>query len=89
MANGLVPGITLAALAVFFIEYSRPMDGVLLFACSMFFIINVISGGYFLGDTGSFGLGVILLGYGLMGVLTASFPRDLWPPCSVTPASIF
>jgi len=72
-ANGLVPGITLAALAVFFMEYGRPMDGVLLFACSMFFIINVVSGWYFLGDTGSYGLGAILLGYGLTGVSEGHF----------------
>jgi UDP-GlcNAc:undecaprenyl-phosphate GlcNAc-1-phosphate transferase len=72
-ANGLVPGITLAALAVFFMEYSRPMDGVLLFACSIFFIINVVSGWYFLGDPGSYGLGAMLLGYGLMGVADGHF----------------
>jgi len=85
MANGLVPGITLAALAVFFIEYSRPMDGVLLFACSMFFIINVISGGYFLGNTGSYGLGAILLGYDLMAI----FPRNYGRLVLLPPAWIF
>ena len=72
-ANGLVPGIALAAFTVFFIEYGRPMDGALLFACTIFFIFNVISGWYFLGDTGSYGLGAILLGYGLLGVVDGHF----------------
>ena len=72
-ANGLVPGIALAAFAVFFMEYGRPMDGALLFACTIFFIFNVISGWYFLGDTGSYGLGAILLGYGLLGVVDGHF----------------
>jgi UDP-N-acetylmuramyl pentapeptide phosphotransferase/UDP-N-acetylglucosamine-1-phosphate transferase len=72
-ANGLVPGIALAAFTVFFIEYGRPMDGALLFACTIFFIFNVISGWYFLGDTGSYGLGAILLGYGLLGVVDSHF----------------
>jgi UDP-N-acetylmuramyl pentapeptide phosphotransferase/UDP-N-acetylglucosamine-1-phosphate transferase len=72
-ANGLVPGIALASFAVFFMEYGRPMDGALMFACSIFFIFNVISGWYFLGDTGSYGLGAILLGYGLLGVADGDF----------------
>ena len=72
-ANGLVPGIALAAFAVFFMEYGRPMDGALLFACTIFFIFNVISGWYFLGDTGSYGLGAVLLGYGLLGVVDGHF----------------
>jgi len=72
-ANGLVPGIALASFAVFFMEYGRPMDGALLFACSIFFIFNVISGWYFLGDTGSYGLGAILLSYGLLGVTDGHF----------------
>ncbi|ETN92852.1 Decaprenyl-phosphate N-acetylglucosaminephosphotransferase [Gammaproteobacteria bacterium MOLA455] len=72
-ANGLVPGIALASFGVFFIEYGRPMDGALLFACTIFFIFNVISGWYFLGDTGSYGLGAILLGYGLLGVAEGNF----------------
>ena len=72
-ANGLVPGIALASFAVFFMEYGRPMDGALMFACSIFFIFNVISGWYFLGDTGSYGLGAILLGYGLLGVADGNF----------------
>ena len=72
-ANGLVPGIALASFAIFFSEYGRPMDGALLFACSIFFFFNVISGWYFLGDTGSYGLGAILLGYGLLGVANGHF----------------
>ena len=72
-ANGLVPGIALASFAVFFAEYGRPMDGALLFACSIFFFFNVISGWYFLGDTGSYGLGAVLLGYGLLGVVDGHF----------------
>lgn len=72
-ANGLVPGIAVASLSVFFMEYGRPMDGALLFAFSIFFIFNVISGWYFLGDMGSYGLGAILLGYGLLGVVDGHF----------------
>jgi UDP-N-acetylmuramyl pentapeptide phosphotransferase/UDP-N-acetylglucosamine-1-phosphate transferase len=49
------------------------MDGALLFAFTIFFIFNVISGWYFLGDAGSYGLGAILLGYGLLGVAEGDF----------------
>ena len=72
-ANGLVPGIAVASFGVFFMEYGRPMDGALLFAFTIFFIFNVISGWYFLGDAGSYGLGAILLGYGLLGVAEGTF----------------
>ena len=72
-ANGLVPGIAVASFGVFFVEYGRPMDGALLFAFTIFFIFNVISGWYFLGDAGSYGLGTILLGYGLLGVAEGQF----------------
>ena len=72
-ANGLVPGIAVASLGVFLMEYGRPMDGALLFAFTIFFIFNVISGWYFLGDAGSYGLGAILLGYGLLGVAEGDF----------------
>ena len=72
-ANGLVPGIAVASFGVFFVEYGRPMDGALLFAFTIFFIFNVISGWYFLGDAGSYGLGTILLGYGLLGVTEGQF----------------
>jgi UDP-GlcNAc:undecaprenyl-phosphate GlcNAc-1-phosphate transferase len=72
-ANGLVPGIAVASFSVFFMEYGRPMDGALLFAFTICFIFNVISGWYFLGDAGSYGLGAILLGYGLLGVAEGQF----------------
>jgi UDP-N-acetylmuramyl pentapeptide phosphotransferase/UDP-N-acetylglucosamine-1-phosphate transferase len=72
-ANGLVPGIAVASFGVFFMEYGRPMDGALLFAFTVFLIFNVISGWYFLGDAGSYGLGAILLGYGLLGVAEGQF----------------
>tara|TARA_B100000768_G_C11265181_1_gene370703 strand:+ start:459 stop:1616 length:1158 start_codon:yes stop_codon:yes gene_type:complete len=72
-ANGLVPGIAVASFGIFFMEYGRPMDGALLFAFSIFFIFNVISGWYFLGDAGSYGLGAVLLGYGLLGVVDGHF----------------
>ena len=72
-ANGLVPGIAVASFGVFFVEYGRPMDGALLFAFTIFLIFNVISGWYFLGDAGSYGLGTILLGYGLLGVAEGQF----------------
>ena len=72
-ANGLVPGIAVASFGVFFVEYGRPMDGALLFAFTIFLIFNVISGWYFLGDAGSYGLGAILLGYGLLGVAEGQF----------------
>ena len=39
----------------------------------MFLIFNVISGWFFLGDTGSYGLGAIILGYGLNGVAAENF----------------
>ena len=72
-ANGLVPGIAVASFGVFFMEYGRPMDGALLFAFTIFFIFNVISGWYFLGDAGSYGLGAVLLVYGLLGVAEGNF----------------
>jgi UDP-N-acetylmuramyl pentapeptide phosphotransferase/UDP-N-acetylglucosamine-1-phosphate transferase len=42
----------------------------------MFLIFNVISGWFFLGDTGSYGLGAIILGYGLNGVAAGDF--SIW-----------
>jgi len=39
----------------------------------MFLIFNVISGWFFLGDTGSYGLGAALVCYGLMGVANGDF----------------
>ena len=75
-ANGLVPGIALSAFVIFFLEYARPTDGILMFACTMFLLFNVISGWFFLGDTGSYGLGAIILGYGLNGVIAGDF--SIW-----------
>ena len=75
-ANGLVPGIALSAFVIFFLEYARPTDGILMFACTMFLLFNVISGWFFLGDTGSYGLGAIILGYGLNGIIAGDF--SIW-----------
>ena len=75
-ANGLVPGITVAALSVFFLEYGRVTEGVLLFACSMFLVFNLISGWFFLGDMGSYGLGAVVAGYAVYGVAVGDF--SIW-----------
>ncbi len=72
-ANGLVPGICVAAFTVFFLEYGRPTEGLFLFACLMFLIFNLISGWFFLGDMGSYGIGAIILAYGLNGVANGDF----------------
>ncbi len=61
-ANGLVPGISAVVCTIFFMEYGRPADGILMFICTMFLIFNVISGWFFLGDTGSYGLGSYYFG---------------------------
>ncbi|MDG1485184.1 MAG: glycosyltransferase [Porticoccaceae bacterium] len=75
-ANGLVPGIAAVVCTIFFMEYGRPADGILMFVCTMFLIFNVISGWFFLGDTGSYGLGAVILGYGLNGVAAGHF--SIW-----------
>jgi UDP-GlcNAc:undecaprenyl-phosphate GlcNAc-1-phosphate transferase len=72
-ANGLVPGICVAAFTIFFLEYGRPTEGLFLFACTMFLIFNLISGWFFLGDMGSYGIGAIILCYGLNGVAVGDF----------------
>jgi len=72
-ANGLVPGIGVASFALFFIHYGRPIEGALLFALCMFLIFNLISGWFFLGDTGSYGLGAIVALYGIRGVADGDF----------------
>ena len=72
-ANGLVPGIATVAFGILFHEYGRPAEGVLFFVCLMFLIFNVISGWFFLGDTGSYGLGAVLVCYGLLGVAEGDF----------------
>ncbi len=72
-ANGLVPGIAAVAFGILFHEYGRPAEGVLFFVCLMFLIFNVVSGWFFLGDTGSYGLGAALVCYGLLGVAEGDF----------------
>jgi len=72
-ANGLVPGIAVCALTVFFLTYSRPAEAALLFTCFTFLIFNVVTGRFFLGDMGSYGLGSILVIYGLNSVVAGDF----------------
>ena len=72
-ANGLVPGIATAAFAIFFIEYGRPTEGFFLFACLIFLVFNVVSGWFFLGDMGSYGIGAIIVAYSLNGVAAGEF----------------
>ena len=72
-ANGLVPGICVAAFTIFFLEYGRPTEGLFLFACLMFLVFNLISGWFFLGDMGSYGIGAIIVCYGLNGVANGDF----------------
>ena len=55
-ANGLIPGVATIAFGLLFLEYGRPAEGVLFFVCLMFLIFNVVSGWFFLGDMGSYGL---------------------------------
>lgn len=72
-ANGLVPGIATFALIIFFSIYARPAEGALLFTCSIFLLFNVFTGRFFLGDMGSYGLGAIIVVYGLLGVIKGDF----------------
>ena len=72
-ANGLIPGIVTIAFGVFFLEYGRPAEGALFFVCLMFLIFNVVSGWFFLGDMGSYGLGAAIVCYGLLGVADGDF----------------
>ena len=72
-ANGLVPGIATFAMAIFFLTYARPAEGALLFTCSIFLFFNVLTGRFFLGDMGSYGLGSIIVIYGLEGVIQGDF----------------
>ena len=67
-ASGMVPGIVLFALGILFLEYGGPIEGAPFFVCLIFLIFNVLSGWFFLGDAGSYGLGAMLVCYGLMGV---------------------
>ena len=72
-ANGLFPGIATIVIGVLFLEYGRPAEGALFITCLMFLIFNVISGRFFLGDTGSYGLGAVIACYGLLGVAQGDF----------------
>lgn len=72
-ANGLIPGIATIAFGILFLVYGRPAEGVLFFVCLMFLIFNVVSGWFFLGDMGSYGLGAALVCYGLLGVAQGDF----------------
>ncbi len=72
-ANGLIPGVVTIAFGLFFLEYGRPAEGVLFFVCLIFFIFNVVSGWFFLGDMGSYGFGALLVCYGLLGVAEGDF----------------
>ena len=71
-ANGLIPGVAFAW-AMIFLENGRPIDTVLLFSLSIFLIFNVISGWFFLGGAGSYGLGIIIALSGLRGVADGDF----------------
>jgi len=64
----MVPGIVQFALGILFLGYGRPIEGAPFFVCLIFLIFNVVSGWFFLGDAGSYGLGAMLVCYGLMGV---------------------
>lgn len=76
-ANGLIPGVTFAAFFVFASETGRVFEMGYMNACAIFLVFNVISGRFFLGDMGSYGLGAAVALYGLWfvseGVISASF----------------
>ena len=72
-AKGLIPGVVTIAFGIFFLEYGRPAEGVLFFICLMFLIFNVVLGWFFLGAMGSYGLGAVLVCYGLLGVAEGDF----------------
>ncbi len=72
-ANGLISGIAVIWATIFFFENGRPIEAVLLFSLSMFLILNVISGWFFLGDAGSYGLGAVIALSGLRGVADGDF----------------
>ena len=85
-ANGLIPGIVFCSVMIFYIETNRPLDGVLAASCGLFFIYNLITGRLFLGDTGTYGLGMLLALYGLSffvrGELSLGFLAALFAyPC--------
>jgi UDP-N-acetylmuramyl pentapeptide phosphotransferase/UDP-N-acetylglucosamine-1-phosphate transferase len=93
-ANGLIPGITFAAFFVFASETGRMFEVGYMSACAIFLVFNVISGRFFLGDMGSYGLGAAVALYGLWfvseGAISASFLACLLAyPCLDLLMSIF
>jgi len=93
-ANGLIPGITFAAFFVFASETGRMFEVGYMSACAIFLVFNVISGRFFLGDMGSYGLGAAIALYGLWfvseGTFSAAFLACLLAyPCLDLLMSIF
>ena len=93
-ANGLIPGIAFAAFFVFASETGRIFEVGYMSACAIFLVFNVISGRFFLGDMGSYGLGAAIALYGLRfvseGTFSASFLACLLAyPCLDLLMSIF
>ena len=93
-ANGLIPGIAFAAFFVFASETGRLFEMGYMSACAVFLVFNVISGRFFLGDMGSYGLGAAIVLYGLWfvaeGVFSAAFLACLLAyPCLDLLMSIF
>ncbi len=85
-ANGLIPGIITAALAVFYMEVGSFTYAIFMATCGLFTIFNVISGRLFLGDAGAYGLGSMVALNGLFlhsaGVFSAAFLAVLFAyPC--------
>ena len=72
-ANGLIPGIAVIWAVIFWLENGRPIEAVLLFSIATFLILNVISGWFFLGDAGSYGIGSLVALTGLRGVADGDF----------------
>ena len=85
-ANGLVSGIAAVSFFIFFREFGGPLAAILMFACCMFLILNVVSGRFFLGDMGSYGIGASIAIFGLyavaQGEMSAAFMAALLAyPC--------
>ena len=72
-ANGLIPGIAGIWAVIFYLENGLPIEAVLLFCIAIFLIVNVISGWFFLGDAGSYGIGALVALTGLRGVADGDF----------------
>ena len=73
-ANGLIPGITFAVFFVFASEIGRMFEVGYMSACAIFLVFNVISGRFFLGRMGSYGLGAAVVLYGLWFVSKGAIP---------------